>query len=105
MTMKGRKRLSKKQWNRWYFQRYDTLLLEGFSPHEASWVSSLRISQPPVTGIRRRRKKMIQEFMNQGLSRQDAIKRVRDRIKGSEEEILDWDAWRRIVYKKPRSGR
>jgi len=86
----------------WYIRRYDTLLLEGFTPEEAVVISNVRISTPQMRRLRRRRKKMLQRYVDRGLPLRQAIESVRTDVRGSDVEIIDWDKLRTVLYPEDR---
>ena len=93
-------RLSRRQKNRWFFIRFDVLVLEGFTPEESNIMSYTRISSPGVRRLRRRRKRMVTNEVNKGHTYREAVDIVRAQIRDTEEEVFDWDAFRRLVYNK-----
>lgn len=82
----------------WYSYRFDILVMEGFTPEEAALIANCRISSGPVRKLRRQRKRRVQVAMTRGLDHREAIEYVRATVRGTDEEMLDWDTFRRAVY-------
>ena len=93
------RRLSRRQRNRWFFIRFDVLVMEGFIPEEANLMANTRISTPGVRRLRRRRKRMVQDEINKGFTHREAIENVRKAVADTDLEVVDWDAFRRLVYR------
>jgi hypothetical protein len=92
-------RMSRRQRNRWFYVRMDILVSEGFSPEEASLIAYTRISSSAVRRLRRNRKRLVQAEIDRGAMPRDATVRVYSRIRETDQEVIDWDAFRRLAYK------
>lgn len=96
--MPPRRRLSKRQFERWYFQRFDTLVNEGFTPDEAGYLSSMRISTPVMRRLRRIRKRRLQRIVDRGYSHSDALRIMRQELDKTEEEIVTFQDFVNVAY-------
>jgi len=88
--MTTRRRLTRRQFDRWFLLRYDTLTLEGFTPEESNFLSNFKISTAVMRRLRRQRKREVQRYMDEGYSFYDALDLVRDAARRNDEEILEW---------------
>lgn len=93
-------RLSRRQRSRWFFWRYDQLLIEGFSPEEAALIANTKISAKGVRELRKHRKRTLQRYMDSGFSRSEAMEEIMDELNARGDAIIDWDTFRRILYGK-----
>lgn len=93
------RRLSRRQKNRWFFIRFDVLVMEGFSPEESNLMSYTRISSPGVRRLRYNRKRMVAREISNGLTHREAVESVRKHVANTDIEVVDWDAFRRLVYR------
>jgi len=92
------RRLSRRQVNRWFFLRFDVLMLEGFNPEEANIIANAKISTAPVRKFRRRRKRLLQSYIDEGFTHKEAREKLASDIRNQPEEVVDWDSYRRLVY-------
>ena len=83
-----RRRLTRRQRDRWFFMRYDTLRLEGFTPEESNYLAGFKISTNAMRRIRYRRKRELQREIDRGLAFWDAVEVVRQRWRDEDKEIL-----------------
>lgn len=101
-------RFSRRQRNRWFFFRYDQLLLEGFSTEEAALIANTKISSPAIRRVRRERKRKLQRIidrnMEEGMDDFEAVseakEELRERLESLGDDITDWDTFKRILYPK-----
>lgn len=101
-------RLSRRQRSFWYIWRYDQLIMEGFSPEEAALIANTKISAPEVRRLRRKRKRLFQKYIydyeDAGYSimeaREEAYNEMLTILDEKEEQIIDWDTFKRILYAK-----
>lgn len=125
MRRRGIGRLPRR--TRWVQIRAKRLIEEGFSPNEASRLAEFRISTPAMRRLRRRRKALVQRYVDRELSgwdrqlvnagikegsdeesefyrqaRKRALEKLYKDIVDTDMEITDWDSFRRNVYPKGR---
>ena len=112
---------------RWVSIRAQRLIEEGFSPNEAARLAEFRISTPSMRRLRRRRKGLVQRYLDREVANWDqqlarngiregsdeevifyrqarkrAIDKLHQDISGTDMEITDWDSFRRNIYPKGR---
>lgn len=95
---------NKRRKERWFFIRFDTLMHEGFTPEEANMISYARISSRQMRRVRRSRLafrgKMYDEYTGQKpISEKELNEYTWKKIRETDSEIIDWDAYRRLVYR------
>lgn len=89
---------TKKIKDRWYWYRYDVLLVEGFTPEEASVLSHVRISSRQVRTLRRSRKRVMSYYIKEGMTPSEALGATQRYFSESDDEILTWTDFRDILY-------
>jgi hypothetical protein len=92
-------RLSRRARNRWWFIRDEVLISEGFSPEEAALIAYTRISSYSVRKLRRNRRRLVQIEIDKGALPREATKIVYERLKYTDQEVLDWAAFSRLIYR------
>lgn len=96
---------NKRRKERWFFLRFETLVQEGFTPEEANMIAYARISSKQMRRVRRSRVSFLNKSAYE-LSKQKgsvSLQEIREytwkKIRETDSEIIDWDAYRRLVYR------
>ena len=88
---------NKRRKERWFFLRFETLVQEGFTPEESNMIAYARISSKQMRRVRRSRVSFLNKSAYE-LSKAKGSVSLQE-IRETDSEIIDWDAYRRLVYR------
>jgi hypothetical protein len=90
---------------RWINIRYYKLINEGFTPEEANMIAIARLSSPKMRELRKQRMKLLDRSAHElsrekgAVSKQEVLEYTWNKIRDSDQEIVDWNAYRSLVYR------
>jgi len=82
----------------WHWRRLERLEAEGFRNDEAEFVAEKSIATKNKMKVRRRRKKLLKEYLERYVTFKEATRRMWEDLHAANQLLNNWEEYRRQVY-------